>query len=317
MVGPPPVGNPHASIAPMLATLGHLPHDGEKWAYEFKWDGVRAVCYQDEAGARFVSRGDKDLTDAFPQLQPRDADLAARHPILDGEIVAFDERGVPSFQALQARGHHAARIAYIVFDVLHLDGRSVMDRTYEERRQILEQLQLDNVSGWSVSPSFVGDGEAVFAASGERGLEGVMAKRLDSRYLPGKRSPAWVKVKHTRNQLVVVGGWTPGSGSRSGTIGALLLGVPDGSGVRFVGKVGSGFGRVVLQALEQALGPLVTDDCPFSTTVPVPDKRVATWVRPELVGEVKFTEWTSAGRLRQPVWLGLAPGTRPADIRVV
>ncbi|MGH9172218.1 MAG: non-homologous end-joining DNA ligase [Acidimicrobiales bacterium] len=314
MVGQPAGGAP-TSIQPMLATLGQLPADETGWAFEFKWDGVRAVCYL-EAGrdARFSSRRDKDLTAGVPALQPDQSAwerLAGHLPaVLDGEIVAFDEHGVPRFQALQARhANPATPIAYVVFDVLCLAGRLLVDEPYSERRRVLESLRLGEIPNWSVSPSFEGGGRAVFETSGERGLEGVMAKRADSRYLPGRRSPAWLKIKHTTSGTFVVGGFTSGSGSREGTIGALLLGVEEAGGLRYVGKVGSGLGTQELRGLEAILRGLVLEEPPFGSTVPRADSRGATWVEPAISGKVKFTEWTAAGRLRQPVWLGVAPRT--------
>jgi bifunctional non-homologous end joining protein LigD len=300
----------------MLATLGQLPAKEDGWAFEFKWDGHRAVCYVDSGGeARFVSRRNKDHTDDYRELQPLGLDgtgslpapLAAQLPaVFDGEIVAFDESGVPRFQALQARGQNPTTpIAYIVFDLLCLAGRSLLDEAYVERRRLLEELELDELAYWMVSPSFEGGGQAILEASVQRGLEGVMAKKLDSRYLPGRRSPVWIKVKNTLEDTFVVGGYTTGEGWRANTIGALLLGSDDEGGLRYVGKVGSGFGERELADLERLTAQIITEDCPFTTAVPAQELRNATWVRPVLRGKVKYTEWTSARRLRAPVWLGL------------
>jgi bifunctional non-homologous end joining protein LigD len=311
MVGPTDGGAP-GSIRPMLATLGALPADEDGWAFEFKWDGIRAVCYLDAgAEARFESRGEKDLTDGFPQLQPSEAGrqlLAGKLPaILDGEIVAFDDHGVPRFQALQGRGQNRSTpIAYVVFDVLWLEGRSLIDETYADRRQMLESIGLDAITNWSVSPSFAGDGQAVFDTSAQRGLEGVMAKRTDSRYVPGRRTPAWVKVKHTQTETFLVVGFTGGTGSRQGSVGALLLATDVAEGLSYVGKVGSGFSSEQLHEFETILPSLTIPDSPFDPPIPPADARGVTWVEPVLRGIVKYTEWTSAGRLRQPVWLGLA-----------
>jgi bifunctional non-homologous end joining protein LigD len=258
----------------MLATAGSLPADDGSWAFEFKWDGIRAICYVERGEARFVSRNGNNLTSSFHSLQPHDSSLEGSDLVLDGEIVAFDERGIPSFQALQSRGHGpSAAVAYIIFDVLWLDGSSMMDKPYAERRAVLEDLALDRIASWSVAPSFAGPGSDVVAASGERGLEGVVAKRLDSRYIPGSRSPLWIKVKHVRSQEVVIGGFTQGGGSRSGSIGALLLGVADVSGLRYVGKVGSGFDSEELRSLGTALSKIPAKVSPFSEVLHLTGER--------------------------------------------
>ncbi|MFZ0172661.1 MAG: non-homologous end-joining DNA ligase [Acidimicrobiales bacterium] len=308
------------SIAPMLATAGHLPADEAGWAFEFKWDGIRAIAFLQAGQVRFASRNDKDLTGSVPELQPGGA-LGELSAVLDGEIVALDERGVPRFQLLQNRGresgpgaNRSAGVAYIVFDIVWLAGRSLMGEPYSERRRVLDCLGLGRVQGWMVAPSFSGPGEDVFEASRQRHLEGVVAKRLDSRYSPGRRSSAWVKVKHAKDQEVVIGGWTRGEGSRSGSIGALLLGVNGPEGLAYVGKVGSGFDGRELRMLAARFADLVADGSPFSTPVPAADARVATWLQPSLVGEVSYTEWTDSGRLRQPVWRGLRPDKSPADV---
>jgi bifunctional non-homologous end joining protein LigD len=329
------------SIAPMLATAGPLPPDDGNWAFEFKWDGIRAVAFVEGGKARFASRNDNDLTGSIPEMQPPEGILALP-VVLDGEIVAFDATGVPRFQLLQNRGRRpsqaggasstrqgraagrgdgvlghgrAGALAYLVFDILWLDGNSLMNRSFSERRQALEALDLAGLPLWSVAPSFPGPGEDVFAASRDRGLEGVVAKRLDSRYSPGRQSPAWVKTKHQRMQEVVVGGWTRGEGSRSATIGALLLGTPGAGGLTYVGKVGSGFSGTELKALGERFSSLVADRSPFATPVPTADARSATWLEPSLVGEVVFSEWTDLGRLRQPVWRGLRLDKSPSEVR--
>jgi len=311
------------SIAPMLATPGPLPADGDDWAFEFKWDGIRAIGYVEEGRARFASRNDNDLTASFAELQPAGGQLGAGGVILDGEIVAFDDKGVPSFQLIQPHIHGpgasaggARALAYVVFDVLFLYGNLLLEEPYSERRLLLESAGLEQVRGWTVAPSFPGPGDDVYEASVAAGLEGVVAKRLGSRYTPGRRSPSWIKVKHVRTQDVVVGGWSHGAGSRSGSIGALLLGVPDASGLRYVGKVGSGFDGRELAMLTARFAGLEADRSPFSTALTAAEARAATWIRATLVGEVSFTGWTSAGRLRQPVWHGLRPDKSPAEVAI-
>jgi bifunctional non-homologous end joining protein LigD len=236
----------------------------------------------------------------------------------------MDNNGRPSFEALQSRMHvtNAAQVrrlmtqvpvTYLVFDVLHLDGQSLVDRPYVERRQILESLQLAGPS-WQTPPHFEGDGESVLAASKAQGLEGVLAKKLDSRYYPGKRSDCWLKIKNLRTQEVVIGGWKPGEGRRAGSIGSLLLGVNGDNGFEFVGHVGTGFTEKMLRDLEGDLAPLARDTPQFDTTVPRMHARNAQWVEPQIVGEVVFGEWTREGRLRHPAWRGLRPDKSAAEV---
>jgi bifunctional non-homologous end joining protein LigD len=307
-----------ALVRPMLAVLrDELPADRDAFGYEFKWDGVRATVYVDGGRPRALSRNDRDVTGSYPELRDLAESLGSRQVVLDGEIVAFDGDGRPSFEALQSRMHVTnpaqvrrlmtqTPITYLVFDVLHLDGRSMLDEPYVERRRVLESLALSGPS-WQTPPHFEGDGDAVLAASKEQGLEGVLAKRLDSRYFPGKRSDAWLKVKNLRTQEVVIGGWKPGAGRRAGAIGSLLIGVPGPAGLDYVGHVGTGFTDAMLRDLEADLRPLARDDSPFATTVPREHARQANWVDPQLVGEVRFTEWTREGILRHPAWRGLRP----------
>jgi bifunctional non-homologous end joining protein LigD len=244
--------------------------------------------------------------------------------VLDGELVALDDRGRPSFEALQARMHvtNAAQVrrlmtqvplTYLVFDVLHLDGQSLLDRTYDERRAVLESLQLTGPS-WQTTPRFNGGGAAVFAASREQGLEGVIAKRRDSKYYAGRRSDCWIKVKNLRTQEVVIGGWKPGEGRRKGAIGSLLIGVPGDGGLDYIGHVCTGFTDKMLRDLEQQLAPLERADPAFATAIPRAHAKDARWVEPVVVGEVAFTEWTKAGILRHPTWRGLRDDKSPDEV---
>ena len=271
-----------------------------------------------------LSRNDRDVTGSYPELRDMAESLGAREVVLDGEIVALDEAGRPSFEALQSRMHvtNTAQVrrlmtqtpvTFLAFDVLHLDGRSLLDEPYRERRRILESLQLSGRS-WQTPPHFEGDGDAVLTASKAQGLEGVLAKRLDSRYYPDKRSDCWLKVKNLRTQEVVIGGWKPGAGRRAGAIGSLLLGVPGADGLEFVGHVGTGFTDQMLRDLEADLAPLARDTAPFATTVPREHARTARWVEQRVVGEVAFSEWTREGRLRHPAWRGLRPDKSADDV---
>ncbi len=312
-------------IAPMMATLrDELPPDDDQWGYEMKWDGVRAVVYVDGGRPKALSRNDLDLTKTYPELRAMAEELGSRQVVLDGELVALDDAGRPSFERLQPRMHvgseaqirrlmRSVPVSYFVFDVLHLDGQSRLDLPYEERRELLESLQLDGPS-WRTPPAWFGDGAAVLGAAGEQGLEGVVAKRRDSVYRPGRRAETWVKVKNLRTQEVVIGGWKPGEGRRVGTIGSLLLGIPGESGLVYAGKVGTGFTDSALRDLQRQLGPLEVSDSPFVDRVPAADARAAHWVRPEVVGEVRFGEWTRDGRLRHPAWRGLRPDKSPAEV---
>jgi len=307
-----------ALIKPMLAVLrDEVPRDQASYGYEFKWDGVRAIVYIDGGRARVLSRNDRDVSGSYPELRDLAEGLGARPVVLDGEIVALDANGKPSFESLQARMHvtNPAQVrrlvtqvpaTYFVFDVLYLDGKSLLETPYVERRRILESLQLSGRS-WQTPPHFEGDGDAVLAASKAQGLEGIIAKRLDSRYYPGKRSDCWLKVKNLRTQEVVIGGWKPGEGRRAGAIGSLLLGVAGTDGLEFVGHVGTGFTDRMLRDLESELAPLARTDSPFATPVPREHARNARWVEPRVVGEVAFGEWTREGRLRHPAWRGLRP----------
>ncbi|HEV7899449.1 MAG TPA: non-homologous end-joining DNA ligase [Planosporangium sp.] len=313
-------------IRPMLATLGELPAPGEDadFGYEMKWDGLRAIVYVANGQVRVMTRNDKDVTVAYPELCDLGGALGDVPAVLDGEIVARDPAGRISFMALQPRIHQRdpARIrrlreqtpvTYQVFDLLYLDGHNTIGLRYEQRRELLESLRLHGPH-WDTPPYARGGGARALAESKERRLEGIVAKRLDSIYEPGRRSSAWVKVKHTRTQEVIIGGWTPGQGRRAGTIGALLLGIPGPEGLEYVGQVGTGFNREALDDLYRRLRPLERKTPPFARPLPARDAKDAHWVTPKLVGEVEFGEWTRDGRLRQPSWRGLRPDKSPDEV---
>ncbi len=245
--------------------------------------------------------------------------------MFDGEVVAFDDDGRPSFERLQSRMHLASEsqirrrmadtpVTYLIFDLLHIDGRSLVDLPYTERRERLDALQLEGPS-WQTPSHHRGEGEALLRLTQERGLEGLVAKRLDSRYLPGRRSRAWLKVKNTRSQELVIGGWLPGKGRRENTIGAILVGYhEDGGGdrpLRYAGRVGSGFTEAELQRLAALLEPLETPESPFEGRQP---PKQSVFVEPRLVAEVAFREWTAARTLRAPVYKGLRTDKDPAEV---
>jgi bifunctional non-homologous end joining protein LigD len=209
----------------------------------------------------------------------------------------------------------AIPITYMIFDLMHLDGHSALKIPYTERRRLLEGLELAGPH-WSTPPSETGGGEVILRAASDAGLEGVVAKRLDSIYRPGRRDKSWLKVKNFRTQSVVIGGWATGQGYLEGDLGALLLGIPGPGGLSFVGRVGSGLSESDRSVLRQRLAVLKRDTTPFKSTVPRSQAAGVAWVEPKLVGEVRFTEWTRSGRLRQPSWRGLRPDQVPEDVGV-
>jgi bifunctional non-homologous end joining protein LigD len=311
---------PGAPIKPMLATTGELP-TADGWSYEFKWDGVRAIADTSRPGGRFWARSGAEITLAYPEL--RGLAAAAPDALFDGEVVVFDETGVPSFTALAERMHvrekaRAARLAatlpvtYMIFDLLRLGDRDLTGRPYAERRALLEQLGLA-APRWAVPPTFT-DGQATLAAAEEYRLEGVVAKRLDSTYRAGLRTPEWIKVKLEATAEFVVGGWRPGVRK----IGGLLVGVPvGGPRLAFRGRVGGGISAASERSLLAALEPLRGGVSPFVTgaeAVPREDARGAIWVRPEIVVEVKYGQRTPDGRLRFPRFLRLRPDLTPEDV---
>ena len=293
---------------PMLASTGAV-EEGYDWAFEMKWYGYRALALCDGESARLVSRNGLDMTATYPDVVASLVELDLSDTILDGELVAFGANGAPSFHALQ---NTTGPVSYLVFDVLRLDGTDVIDAPYSARRHAVEELGLEN-GAVKVPPVFDGALTEAVETSRDLGLEGVVAKRTDSTYRPGKRSSAWVKLKHVNAQEVVIVGWRPGGGNRSGTVGSLLLAVPAGNGDwRYAGRVGSGFSDKALADLKRRLASLARKTPPVE--VERADAKDAQWVRPALVGEVTFTEETPDGRLRHPVWKGLRPDKSPEDL---
>lgn len=298
-------------MSPMLTVTGTgaLPA-GPEWAYEFKWDGVRAIAVLTGGVVRLFARSGAEITAAYPELVPLGAQLA--DGVLDGEIVVLDAAGRPSFTALAERMHvrepgRAARLAaalpvtMMIFDLLRLGDADLTPLPYATRREALEQLGLAGPH-WLVPPSFA-DGPATAAAARENGLEGVVAKRVGSPYRPGVRSPDWVKVKVEATEDLVVGGWRPGARR----LGSLLVGVPVGPlrpagpvRLRFCGRVGGGISAAAQQDLLSVLEPLRASSSPFVEPLPREDAKDANWVRPEIVVEVRYGQRTPDGRLRFP-----------------
>lgn len=300
----------------MLATAGPLPV-GAGWSYEFKWDGVRVLSSFDGGPPRLWARSGTSVTLAYPEIGslslPPDS-------LLDGEMVVLDAAGRPSFTALAERMHvrdtgKAARLAvslpvsYMIFDLLRYAGESLLDLPYSQRRARLERLDLGQ-GPWMVPPVFA-DGPATAAAARENSLEGVVAKRLDTPYVPGARSSDWVKVKFDRTGDYIIGGWRPGARR----LGGLLVGIPGPDGaLRFRGRVGGGIGAASERELLSVLAPIASTKSPFAAgAVPREDARGAHWVKPELVVEVRYGNRTPDGRLRFPRFLRLRPDKTPAE----
>jgi bifunctional non-homologous end joining protein LigD len=308
----PPAPSRLAEFAPMLATLGSVDRmTSAQWAFEGKFDGYRMLVEANHGTLRLQTRNGRDVTREYPQLQTLATALGDHDVILDGEVVALDSHGVPNFSEMQNRAR-ASRIEFWAFDILSLDGRSLLRVRYRDRRRLLETFAAG--TGLIVPALLDGDGPAALAYSRKRKWEGVVAKKWDSTYLAGKRSSAWIKDKNWNTQEAVIGGWRKGEGGRSSGIGALLLGIPDSGGLRFIGRVGTGFTEKDLASLKSTLAPLHTDVSPFSPPLPRPETKDVTYVRPELVGEVRYGELTSDGRLRHPSWRGLRPDKSPADV---
>lgn len=325
------------SLTPMLATPGTLTElvglDDEAWAFEMKWDGIRALVSVSGGDVRLVSRNGVDLTATYPELTEQ-AGLAGcvdEDVLLDGEIVAFNRSGRPDFGQLQNRmnltkasdvaaARAGQRVDFMAFDLLHRGTRRMTTLGYDARRAALQEVLHEN-GRVHLPPVFEADARAAIEASLTLGLEGVVAKRRSSTYQPGRRSPAWIKVKHVRTQEVVVVGWRTGNGARSSTLGSLLVAVPGAGGVgtpapgelRYAGRVGTGFTDKTLARIRANLD-LLAQDTAAVDDVPEADRVDAHWVRPERVGEVSFAGWTSVGRLRHPVWLGWRPDKSPADV---
>ena len=330
-VGEPPVASapppsPPADIRPMLATAGTVSDvsGGDRWRFEGKWDGIRAIATVGPGGSTLRSRLGNDVTHTYPELAVL-ADLLAGHgAVLDGEIVALKD-GRTSFHEMQrrmnvqrsrdvARVMREVAVEFWVFDVLWLDGISLLDKRYDDRRRLLTALPLAGAAV-RVPDQLSGPAPEALQDSADRRWEGIVAKLGDSTYQPGRRSRSWIKIKNFRDLEVAVVGWTPGSGRRAGTVGALMLAVPDtDGGLRYAGKVGTGFTDAVLDQLMAALDPLRTDRSAVAGTVPRVDAAGAVWVRPELVGEVRYGEWTPEHRLRATSWRGLRPDKTVADL---
>jgi bifunctional non-homologous end joining protein LigD len=309
-------------VRPMLARLaGSVPRPDRGWAYEFKWDGVRAIVFGERGRLRVMSRTQEDLTRRYPELRGIANALGSRSAVLDGEIVALAPDGVPRFEQLQQRvGLHTdadvrrkmkeVPVHFFAFDLLYLDGQRLAERPYLERRELLATLALSGLS-WQTPEHQVGDGSAMLEASCRSGLEGIVAKRVDSVYEEGRRSDTWLKLKNRLRQELVIGGWMDGEGKRQGLPGALLVGYREGDRFVYAGRIGTGFTDATLARLAALMAPLERPDSPFDTEGP---PRHAHFVEPRLVGEFEFGEWTQAGQVRAGAFKGLREDRDPREV---
>ena len=306
-------------IPPMLATLVGAPFDDPDWTFEIKWDGFRVETVIDSGDVRLWTRGQQDAAGYFgPFLTPADW-IAAEEAIVDGEVIALDERGEPDFALLQARikgkrqGGVPTPFVYEAFDLMWLDGRSLIAEPLEIRRRLLKDV-LRADPRVRLSEDIAAEGIAFFEAARVRQLEGIMAKDRRSTYAPGKRSMAWQKVKIRPEQELVVGGWTKGTG-KAVELGALLVGVYEDGQLRYAGKVGAGFNDAIRSELLAALSPLASQDQPFADAPPRAVAKSALWMRPELVIRAEFAGWTGDGLVRQAAYKGFDLGKDPKKVR--
>jgi bifunctional non-homologous end joining protein LigD len=315
---PDDAGTKPSFIPSMLATLVGAPFDDPDWLFEVKWDGFRVETVVDGGGVRIWTRGEQDASRYFGPFLDPPTWLDARQAVVDGEVIALDERGEPDFALLQARikGRGLAAeptpFVYEIFDLLHLDGRSMLDEPLEERRRLLSAA-LRPDPRVRLSEHIEADGIAFFEAARERGLEGIMAKDRRSSYAPGKRSDRWQKIKIRPEQELVVGGWVKGTG-KAVDLGALLVGVYEDEALRYAGKIGAGFTTDNRAELLAAVAPLATDVPPFADPLPRAAARDAQWLRPEVVIRAEFAGWTTDGLVRQAAYKGLELEKDPRQV---
>lgn len=297
-------------IAPMKATTGRLPVGGD-WVYEPKWDGHRAIVRLREGIVNAVSSTGQARAERWPWLADAvrlACDAGSGEIILDGEVIALDDEGKHSFQLV---GRPDRPHAFVVFDLLALDGDDLLSRPWHERRAMLE-AHVHPAPPLSITPAS-DDSDAMMNATRANGFEGVIAKRRGSAYLPGRRSPSWIKVKHRFEQELVVGGYLLGAGNRAASFGSILVGHYEGDALRFAGAVGTGFNDATLRTLQQRFAQTASHVCPFDPVPKLP-RGTFRWLRPELVVQVSFAEWTEAGHLRHPVFAGLRADKPPRHV---
>jgi bifunctional non-homologous end joining protein LigD len=313
-------------IHPMLATLVEGPFDDPQWLYEVKWDGYRAVAFINDGRTRLVSRNQNDLTGEFPEIAQAMADLPVENAIIDGEVVALDEEGRPSFSLMQQRTgmtrpgtrgprNRALPIVYYAFDLLYLNGHNLMPAPLEQRKSLLQQIIPAKKGFVRYSDHYAENGTALYAVACDKGLEGIVAKLRTGAYVQ-KRSREWLKIKITRRQECVIAGYTDPKGSRE-NFGSIVLGLYDKSGrLVHVGNAGSGFTAATHAALWKKLHELKTDKNPFGEKIE--STRRPYWLKPELVAEIKFSEWTHEGerggiKMRAPIFQGLRLDKKPSE----
>ncbi|TME75738.1 MAG: DNA ligase D [Chloroflexi bacterium] len=300
------------TLEPMKAQLVDAAFDDDRWLFEVKWDGIRLVSFIDNGKVSLQTRAGRIVDDEYPQLQAVSRLVNAKQAVLDGEIVALDEEGRPSFQLLQNRGKEPHPMQYVVFDIVYLDGQRLFRVPLEDRKRLLRDIVRDS-DLLKYSEHVLGEGKAFFKAAQQKQLEGIVAKLRDSPYQPGMRSSAWLKIKAVRQQEVVIGGFTEPRGGRR-HFGALIVGVYEDGKFVYAGHVGGGFDERSLESLAKLMKPLIVKTSPFSGEPPRGNEK-PTWVRPKLVAEVKFAEWTRDGVMRQPVFLGLRDDVDPREVR--
>jgi bifunctional non-homologous end joining protein LigD len=307
-------------VLPMKAAMGTLPTEPSAespgdvanggagdWAYEMKWDGYRTIVFVDGDTVRLQSSSGKDVSERWPEFAGLATSVNAQTAILDAELVVFDDDSRPSFELVQRSGVGSDREAVLhIFDVLSVDGTDTTGLPYLDRRQLLDAL-VESSPNWLVPAHRIGDGAALLAATAAQQMEGVIAKRTDSIYRPGTRAKDWIKIKNRVVVDLVVGGYTEGSGNRSSTFGALLLGQPDGDGdgLLFAGGVGTGFSHETLETITARLRSIETDDCPFTKLPPAKHRRGAHWVEPVLLATVEIAEFTNDGHVRHASFIDL------------
>jgi bifunctional non-homologous end joining protein LigD len=312
-------------VEPMKALLIDHPPTGQ-WLYEIKFDGYRALAFKNGSQTSLLSRNNKDFSTRFPEIHHAISQLPAPNAVVDGEIVALDSHGHSSFQTLQAYqlGEEKPPLTFYVFDLLWLNGQDLRAKPLEIRRNLLKQTLKNAPDTLRFSESFDEKPQKLLAHARKLGLEGLIAKRPGSLYETGRRSGAWIKLKLNLQQEFIIGGYTPPGGSRK-YFGSLILGVRNGKSWQFTGKVGTGFTHASLAALHKKLLPLATDHCPFAnlplkksshygTPLTASEMSRCTWVKPQLVAQIKFTAWTRDAMLRHPVFLGLREDKKPADV---
>ena len=303
-------------IEPMFATVARdTPAAEEEWAAEMKWDGVRALAYVSDGAVILRGRTGRDITAAYPEVAAGLAEVAGpRTLILDGEITVFDGPH-PSFVLLQRRLHvsrpdpalvAAVPATYVAFDMLHRAGRPLLGNPYAQRRALLDDLA-PGAGAVTIPPAFPGESRAIIETTRQLGLEGVVLKRIGSRYYPGRRTPEWLMIRHLTTANILIGGWLPGTGWRSAFAGSVLAGRPGPTGLEYLGLVGSGFAEAELRDLTTRLRELQQPESPFGAPLPAGVASRARWTRPVLAAEVSYTELTPSGRMRHPVWRGLRP----------